>query len=62
MKHLNGYKDNDVVIETTIFDVHETGVTDWMNVADNYDIIYLNYINNPWAFAGMGAMARKGNT
>lgn len=59
LKYLNGYSDGEVEFETTLFDINETGVTDWLNVSKQFDIIYLNYINNPWAFAAMGAMARK---
>lgn len=57
VKHLNGYTDDEVEIETTLFDIRKK--TDWLYVAQNYDVIYLNYINNPWGFAAMGAMARK---
>lgn len=57
MKHLNGYKDDEVEFETTLFDINKT--TDWLEVAKNYDIIYFNYLNNPWGFAAMGAMARQ---
>lgn len=60
MKHLNGYKDSESEFETTMFDIGEKeGKTDWLYVAQNYDAIYLNYINNPWGYAAMGAMARK---
>lgn len=59
MKHLNGYQDNDVRFQVDLFDIHEKGTTDWLKVTQTYDIIYLNYINNPWGFAAMGAMARK---
>jgi glycosyltransferase involved in cell wall biosynthesis len=57
MKYLNGYKDKDTEFEVTTFDISKR--TDWINVAKTYDIIYLNYIANPWGFAAMGAMARK---
>lgn len=57
MAHLNGYKDDEVEFETTLFDIEKS--TDWLEVAKNYDIIYFNYIQNPWGFAAMGAMARK---
>jgi len=30
----------------------------WNQIAKDYDIIYFNYMNNPWGFAAMGAMAR----
>lgn len=53
MTHLNGYKD----IETKVFTMKDK--IDWLHVAKNYDVIYFNYLNNPWGFAAMGAMARK---
>src|SRR3989337_1503306 len=34
---------------------------DWLRVAQEYDIIFLNYTANPWGFATMGAMARHFN-
>lgn len=57
MKHLNGYKDEEVEFEVTQFDI--TQKTDWVSLAQTHDIFYLNYIANPWGFAAMGAMARK---
>ncbi|OFW53975.1 MAG: hypothetical protein A2163_07845 [Actinobacteria bacterium RBG_13_35_12] len=33
--------------------------TDWLWVAKNVDIIFFNYLHNPWGYAAMGAMARK---
>lgn len=53
MTHLNGYKG----IEATIFDIRKK--TDWLSVSENYDVIYFNYLNNPWGYAAMGAMARS---
>src|SRR5581483_2241935 len=52
LKHLNKFEG----IKTTLFDIHKT--TDWLYVAKNFDLIYFNYLNNPWGFAAMGAMAR----
>jgi len=56
MQHLNklpGFK-------VDIFDIHkDVARMDWLTVAKEHDIIYLNYIGNAWAFAAMGAMARK---
>jgi len=62
MQHLDKHKD----FEVTIFDIHNKDHDDptktrWDNVAEEHDIIYLNYIGNAWAFAAMGAMARKYN-
>src|SRR3990167_10194805 len=59
LKYLNGYKDDEVEIETHIWDVNTKEETNWLGVAETYDIIYLNYINSPWGYAAMGAMARK---
>lgn len=59
MKALNGYKNNGVEFKVDLFDIHEVKPTDWLKVSQEYDIIFFNYINNPWAYAAMGAMARK---
>lgn len=59
MKHLNGWKDKEVKFETYIYDVIKDKNLDWLKVVSEYDMIYFNYTANPWAFAAMGAMARK---
>lgn len=57
LTHLNGYKDRDVEIKTEILDFHNPINT--LEVAQNYDVVYFNYLNSPWGFAEMGAMVRK---
>lgn len=52
MKHLNGYEGTRIIIFEIIKKMN------WLWVAQNYDVIYFNYLNNPWGFAAMGAMAR----
>lgn len=59
-KYLNGYTDEDVEFEVRQFDIDEK--TDWMEICKDYDIIFFNYLNSPWGFAAMGAMARKFGT
>lgn len=59
VKALHGYKDEDTEFSVDLFDIHAKHQVDWLNISKQYDIIYLNYINNPWGFAAMGAMARK---
>ena len=66
MTYLNGYKDEEVEFKVDIYNIHDPKYSldaekqvDWLNISKQYDVIYLNYINNPWAFAAMGAMARK---
>lgn len=59
MKHLNGYKDEDVEFKVDLWNVSGKDETNWMTVAMTYDILFLNYTNNAWAFAAMGALARK---
>ena len=58
MSYLNGYEDKDVKFKVDIFRIHDKEQPSWIDVAKKYDIIYLNYTALPWAFAGMGAMAR----
>lgn len=57
MKALNGYTDEDTKFEVDIYNIDDS--TDWLHVAKNYDLIYFNYLNSPWGFAAMGAMARR---
>lgn len=50
--YLNGYEEFETTVWTPDMDLQ------WPDIARDYDIIFLNYINNDWAFAAMGAMAR----
>lgn len=59
MEHLHGWKNDEVEFEIYIYDAVKDERLDWLTVVNNYDIIYFNYTANPWAFAAMGAMARK---
>src|SRR3990172_441135 len=43
--------------EVIHFDINRK--TDWLWVSQNVDIIFFNYLHNPWGYAAMGAMARK---
>ena len=59
MKALNGWKNDEVEFETYIYDAVKDKNLDWLKVVSDYDMIYFNYTANPWAFAAMGAVARK---
>ena len=59
MEHLNGWKNEEYEIETYIYDATKDERLDWLKVVSDFDMIYFNYTANPWAFAAMGAMARK---
>jgi len=59
MSHLNGYKDDEVTFDVTIWDVEKQEKLEWMDVAMNYDVIFFNYIASPENYAMMGMMARK---
>lgn len=61
MKHLNGYKDEEVEFVVHVYDPAEDKEVSWMDVAQEFDIIYLNYTSDAWAFARMGMLARKFN-
>lgn len=60
MKHLHGYKDDEVEFEVTLYDINIEN--NWEEIAKNHDIIYFNYIANSWGFAMMGMLARKNGT
>lgn len=56
---LNNYTHKDVQFETRVFDpTKQTDQAKWDKIADEYDVIYLNYVNNPRQFAAAGAMAK----
>lgn len=57
-KHLNGYSDGEVEFKVNIYDIQEKNPLDWLQVAQTHDIIFFNYLNNPWGYAALGAMAR----
>ena len=58
MNALNGYEDEEVKFKVDVWQINKPQEINWIDVAKQYDIIYLNYIALAWAFAGMGAMAR----
>lgn len=62
MKHLNGWKDEEIEFQCDVYDIHAEKEANWLDIAKEYDIIFFNYINDPWAYAAMGAMARKFGT
>lgn len=60
-QHLNGWTNGEATIETYVYDPVRDEKLDWLKVASDFDVIFFNYTANPWAFAAMGAMARKAN-
>ena len=56
---LNGYEKDGIHFETEMFDIKDK--MDWLTVAKKFDVIFLNYIVDPWGYAAMGAMARAHN-
>lgn len=65
MQYLNGFEYDGYKFEVDIFDPKEELAKkqpiSWINIAKNYDLIYLNYMPNAWGYAAMGAMARSRN-
>ena len=59
MEHLDGYVLGDTKFEVHVYDIHKDKTLNWMMVARDYDMIYLNYTAMPWEFAKMGLMFRK---
>lgn len=55
MEHLSKLKDFNV----TIYDPSLNKKMNWIEAIENNDIVFLNYTTNAWAFAIMGAIARK---
>jgi len=55
LQHLNGKYG----FEVYIYDPVKDEKMDWVWVAKNFDITYMNYTALPWAFAAMGCFNRK---
>ena len=61
MKFLNGYKDDEIEIETTVYDHSKSKSFDWRDIFQEYDIVYFNYTTNDIGYAIMGLLAQKYN-
>jgi glycosyltransferase involved in cell wall biosynthesis len=61
MKYLNGYKDNEVEFQVTVYDHSKNKSFDWREVFEKHDIVYFNYTSNDIGFAVMGCLAQKYN-
>jgi glycosyltransferase involved in cell wall biosynthesis len=57
MEHLNKLDG----FEVTLYHPKDQDKTNWLDVAQNNDIIFLNYVFDAWRFAAMGSMVRKFN-
>lgn len=55
MKYLNGYKDDDVEIQVTQYDINKKPQDNWIDIAKEYDVVFLNYSVLAEAYAYMGA-------
>lgn len=54
LNYLNGYQDEEVKIEVEMHDIHATKEKDWLTVAKEFDIVYMNYTVLDWNYAAMG--------
>jgi glycosyltransferase involved in cell wall biosynthesis len=59
MKYLDGYKDNEVKFEVTVYDHSKNRSFDWRDVFEKNDAVYFNYTSNDVGYAVMGLMAQK---
>jgi len=59
MRVLNGYKDDEVEIETKVYSPKEDGSFDWRDIFQEYDAVYFNYTTNDIGYAVMGTLAQK---
>lgn len=57
MKYLNGFEE----FKVDIFDIHAPKQLNWLEIADRYDLVFLNYTVVDWSFAAMGVCIRGKN-
>lgn len=55
MKYLNGYKDSTVSFCIDFYDINSIKQPSWVEIADAYDAVFLNYTVLDWQYAVMGA-------
>lgn len=61
MKYLNGYKDDDVEFEVTVYNHAENKSFDWRDVFEKHDAVFFNYTTNDVGYAIMGYLAQRYN-
>ena len=55
MSKVNGYQDKDVKIEVTTMDIFKEPQDNWLDIAKEFDIVFLNYLVTDWPYAYMAA-------
>ena len=61
LRFLDGYEDEDVSFDVTVYDHSKNKSFDWRDVFRDNDVIYFNYTTNDIGYAIMGLMAQKYN-
>jgi len=54
LKFLNGYQDDEVKIEVEMHDIFAEPEKSWLEIAKEFDIVYMNYTVLDWNYAAMG--------
>lgn len=55
MKHLNGYVYKGYKFKVDLYDIFKQKETNWQDVSEKYDAVFMNYTAIDWAYAAMGA-------
>jgi len=58
MTYLNGYSDGEVKFEVTLYDINKEPQDNWIEIADQYDVLFMNYTIVDWPYAFMAAPLR----
>lgn len=61
MENLDGFEYKDYKFLVHVYDPLKDETLAWDKVAEEYDLVYLNYTALPWEFAKMGVFVRKFN-
>jgi glycosyltransferase involved in cell wall biosynthesis len=54
MKYLNGYKDDDIALDVTMYDISNDSLS-WVDIGKQFDLVFLNYTVMDWQYAAMGS-------
>lgn len=61
MEHIDGYSVDDLVFHVDIYDIHAQDKMTWEEIADYYDLVFLNYTVLDWQYAAMGSFVHGKN-
>lgn len=55
LKAIDGYEDKDISCKVDFYNIHAKKQKNWVEIADKYDLVFLNYTVLDWQYAAMAS-------